>query len=53
MIENSIKSSINDQGNESMSNNKGSITNALKDDNKKFHPKTENLKIKLCESELF
>ena len=53
MIENNIKSSINDQVNESMSNIKDSIINALKDDNKKLHSKIEDLEMKLRETELF
>ena len=52
MIENNIKSSINDQVNESMSNIKDSIINALKDDNKKLHSKIENLETKLQETGL-
>ena len=52
VIENNIKSSINDQVNESMSNIKDSIINALKDDNKKLHSKIEDLEMKLHETEL-
>ena len=43
VIENDIKSSINDQVNESMSNIKDPIINALKDDNKKLHSKIGDL----------
>ena len=52
VVENNIKGSINDQVNESMSNIKDSIINALNDDdNKKLHSKTEDLEMKLHESE--
>ena len=39
VITNNIKSIINDQVNESMSNVKDSLINALKDDNNKLHSK--------------
>ena len=50
VIENNMKSSINDQVNESMLNIKDS--NTLKDDNRKLHSKVEDLEMKLYESEL-
>ena len=51
VIENNIKSSINDEVNESMSNIKDSIINASKHDNKKLHSKIEDLETKLHETE--
>ena len=52
VIENNIKSSINDQVNEISSDSKDSIINALKDDNKKLRSKIEDLDMKLHETEL-
>ena len=52
VFKNNIKSSINNQVNESMANIEDFIINPLKDDNKKLHSEIEDLETKLHETEL-